>query len=219
MDRFVLVVFLSSISFLCLSQTRHPLHLTIHEGSNWTIKIDTISKELFNKAKVFRYQEHHINKDSLLRSKLKEFPDRIVLADSCLILKAVDKDIRLCRRAPNDEKAWTGFEAYGFTNGYFTVMESGWESWAYISFNPTTRKYFYTSNEPIFLRQGLAYAYGNYYAEGQFQIVDVDKDRHFGFETFNWELTAFYQEGTKFFIEFTPKWGPRHPVYLRLDYK
>lgn len=219
MDRFVLSICLCLVGFLSQSQTRHPLHLSIREGSNWTIKVDSIPKELFDKTRTLRYRENRINKDSLLRAKTEEFPDRIVWIDSCLILKSIDGDIRLCNHKPKDEKAWTGFEAYGVTKDYLVVMQSGYESWSYISFNTTTRKSFHTSNEPIFIDNGLIYSYGNYYSHGQFQVIDTNRDRHFGFDTFDWELIALYHDKASFFLEFTPKWGPKEYKYLRLDYK
>jgi hypothetical protein len=200
----------------------------VNEESNWAIRIDTVSDTLFDKTKAFHHSEPRVNKDSLLKSIAVEFPDRVVLKDSCVILKAVDKegadkDIVICRRKATNDVTAEDYHVHGFMNDFLVVMKMGYESWSFVAFNPATRKYFSTFNEPVFIDDskdnGVVYSYGNYYAEGQFEIMDLGRKRYFGFETFNWELSGLYREGSKFYLEFTSNYGPKTSKYLRLDYQ
>jgi hypothetical protein len=207
---------------------RQPLELRVYERSNWIIRIDTISDTLFNKTKALRHSEAPVNKDSLLKSIAGQFPDRIILRDSCCILKAVDeegvdKDIHICRREATNDFTGQGYQVHGFMNGFLVIMEMGYEDWSFVAFNPATRKYFSTFNEPVFIDDskdnGVVYSYGNYYNEGQFEIKDLRRKRYFGFETFHWELSGLYLEGTKFYMEFTSNHRSKIRKYLRLDYQ
>lgn len=194
------------------------MHLSIHEGSNWIISVDTIREIMFDGSKAFLARENRIDKDSLLKANFVKFPNRIIVKDSCLILKGNDKDIKVCRHRSGNEREWTGYDAHDFVNGYLVVMKSAYESSDFISFNPVTRKYFHTSNEPVFISKEMVYAYGNDHGEGQFQIIDIGRNRHFGFDAFGWQLTRFYKEGTIFYMELVSNHGLKTTKYLKLDY-
>ncbi len=203
------------------SQSKYPSFLTIHKNSNWNIKVDTISESKFDYSKVQKYnpQESKINWDSILKLKAMEFPESISLTDSCAILNGFNKKIQLCQRRPPNERQWTDFKLFDIKNDYLTFNKSGYEWWNIISFNPSTRKYYSTFHLPVFINSDLVYSYGNYYAEGQFQIIDNKNNRYFGFETFNWELTKLYKIDTLFYIELINNKSRSKKRYLRLTYE
>jgi hypothetical protein len=199
--------------------TNYRFKLRIHEESNWDLKIDSVTENEFDQLKKEPFWRRKINGDSLIARFAKKFSNVIVLTDSCCILKGQDKDLEVCRRRLSDDRGWADYDGIDYDHGFLILMESGYESWSYISFNPITRQHIYTSNEPRFIDNNLIFAAGNYYAEAQFQISDLAEGRYFGFECYNWELTAFYREGTRFFLEFTQNWRPKERKYLILDYK
>jgi hypothetical protein len=182
------------------------------------LKIDSITEREFDHEKKKVYQESKINGDSLINVLSEKFKNVIILADSCCILKGQDKDLKVCRRRPRDDHGWTGYDGIDYVHGFLILREWGYESWSYISFNPITKQYIYTSNEPCFIDNNLVFSAGNYYAEGQFQIIDIEGRRYFGFDCYEWELTGFYQEGTKFFMEFTQNRRPKEHKYLTAEY-
>ncbi len=205
-------------SLLINAQYSTPFKLQIDKSSNWNIKIDTISETEGKKTKPLIYQETEIDSDSLLESMTAKFPKNIIRKDSCLILKGNDQLLTICTTKPLDIKQWGGFMAYNFTNGFLILHLVGYESEEYLSYNPVSQKYFYTSNVPIFQSNEIVYAYGNYYRDGQFQIFDLEKNKYFGFELFDWELTKFYKEGSQFYLELVSRFT-RTKKYLRLDYQ
>jgi hypothetical protein len=144
----------------------YSFHLTIHEGSNWNLKIDSVTDKEFDQTKKEVYREKKINGDSLISIFSEKFKDVIILSDSCCILKGLDKELKACRKKPSNDREWTGYHGMDYDHGFLILMEWGYESWSYISFNPITRQYIYTSNEPRFIENNLIYSAGNYYAEG-----------------------------------------------------
>jgi hypothetical protein len=183
----------------------YPFQLTVHEGSNWKIKIDSVTDKDFDQGRKEKHQEKKVNGDSLISTFPEKFKNIIVLTDSCCILKGLDKDLKVCRRRPGNDREWTGYDGVDYDRGFLILMEWGYETWSYISFNPITRQYIYTSNEPRFIDNNLIYSAGNYYAEGQFQIANLEEDKYFGFEAFNWELTGFYRYESSILMEFTSR--------------
>lgn len=205
-------------SLLINAQYATPFKLQIDKRSNWNIKIDTISATEGKKTKPLIYKENQIDSDSLLEAITAKFPKNIIRKDSCLILKGNDKLLTICTTKPLDIKQWGGFNAYNFVNGFLILQLMGYESEEYLSYNPDSQKYFYTHNVPTFLNNEIVYAYGNYYLDGQFQIFDLEKNKYFGFEFFDWELTKFYKEGSQFYLELVSRFT-KTKKYLRLDYQ
>lgn len=205
-------------SLLIHAQYATPFNLQIDQRSNWNIKIDTFSEIEGKKTKPLIYQENQIDSDSLLKSLTTKFPKNIIRKDSCVILTGNDKLLTICTTKPLDTKQWGGFTAYNFINGYLILQLIGYESVEYLSYNPVSQKYFYTSNVPIFLNNEIVYAYGNYYLDGQFQIFDLEKNKYFGFELFDWELTKFFKEGSQFYFELVSRFK-KTEKYLKLDYE
>jgi hypothetical protein len=197
------------------SPREYPFRLTLREGSNWNLRVDSVTNTEFDQSKREVYREMKINGDSLIGALSKMFKETIALTDSCCIFKGWDKDLKMCRRRPANEKEWTGFDAVDYDHGYLVVMESGYESWSYISFNPITRRYVYTSNEPRFITDDLIYSAGNYYTEGEFQINDVKQNKYFGFDSFGWELTGFYRQENSILMEFS---SPENKKYLKVSF-
>lgn len=204
-------------SLLIHAQYSTPFNLQIDKRSNWDIKIDTISEIEGKKTKPLIYQENQIDSDSLLRSMSSKFPKNIIRKDSCLILKGNDQLITICTTKSTDIKQWGGFTADNFSNGFLILRLMGYESEEHLSYNPVTQKYFYTYNVPIFINNEIVYAYGNYYLDGQFQIFDLEKNKYFGFELFDWQLTKFYKEGSQFYFELVSRFK-KTKKYLKLDY-
>jgi hypothetical protein len=197
------------------SAPNYPFRLTVHEGSNWNLKIDSITDKEFDQDKKQVYHDKKLNGDSLLTVFAEKFKDVIILTDSCCILKGLDEDVKVCRRQPNNDREWTGYEGIDYDHGFLILMESGYESWSFISFNPITRQCTYTSNEPFFIDNNLIYSADNYYAEGQFQIINLKENKHFGFESFNWELTGSYRQENSILMEFTSHMNKK---YLRVTF-
>lgn len=192
-----------------------PFRLTVHQESNWTPQIDSINEVEFAQEKKYKFQEQDIDGDSLVNVLSTKFKNAIALTDSCCTLKGFDKDLKVCRKKAGDSREWSNYEGIGYENGYLIILKSGYEWWDYISFNPITKKYFYTSNLPHFTNDSLIYSAGNYYAEGQFQIIDTKQNKYFGFESFNWELKGFYREKESFFLEFESSSNKR---YLKVTF-
>lgn len=205
-------------TLLINAQYLTPFKLQIDKKSNWNIKIDTISEIEGKKTKPLIYQENQIDSDSLLRSISTKFPKNIIRKDSCLVLIGENSPIEICITKPKDEKSWGGFRAYNFINGYLILSIVGYESEEYLCFNPISKKYFYSTNVPIFINNEIVYSYGNYYGDGQFQIFDLEKNIFFGFELFDWELTKFYKEGSQFYFELVSRFK-KTKKYLKLDYE
>jgi hypothetical protein len=197
------------------SPREYPFRLTLREGSNWNLKVDSVADAEFDQSKSEVYREMKTNGDSLLGAFSEMFKETITLTDSCCIFKGWDKDLKMCRRRPVNEKEWIGFDAVDYNHGYLVVMEWAYESWSYISFNPTTRRYVYTSNEPRFITDDLIYAAGNYYTEGEFQISDLKQNKYFGFDSFNWQLTGFYRQENSILMEFSSR---KNKKYLRVSF-
>jgi hypothetical protein len=191
----------------------YPFRLTVHEGSNWNLEIDSVTENEFDQNKKEIHHEDKAKGDSLIITFSERFKNEIILTDSCCILKGLDKYLKVCRRRPTNDREWTGYDGVDYDHGFLILMEWGYESWSYISFNPVTRQYIYTSNEPRFIDNNLIYAAGNYYAEGQFQIANLKEHKYFGFEAFNWELTAFYRQESSILMEFTSRTKKK---YLRV---
>lgn len=199
---FLLIGFIwSAVS--CYAQ-QIPFLLTVNERSNWKgIKIDSIPYLDFHDEKMVKLvKEKKMNGDSLLRVFARRYAQSIVLSDSCCILKGIDKELKFCNRRPKDDKLSTGYGAVGFQNGYLIIMDSGYESWSYTCFDPVTRKYAETLDKPRFINREIIYSLGNYYSEGQFMIHDVSQNKLFGFATFNWELTGWYQQDRSIYLRF-----------------
>jgi hypothetical protein len=130
----------------------------------------------------------------------------------------LDKNIKLYKRRPLDHRQQSGFKLSDINNDYLIFIESGYEWRNFIAFNPSTKEYFETQNAPIFINKNIIYSYGNYYAEGQFQIFDKKHNRYYGFETYNWELSNLYRDNNTFFIELTSNASFKKKKYLRLTY-
>lgn len=220
MKKIISLLFFLTINILVYSQSEYPLSLTIHKNSNWDVKVDTIKETKFDHTKISIYQkrERKVNFDSIFRSKVKAFPQSISLTDSCYVLKGLEKDIKLCRGKPSVEKHWSDFKLIDIKNDYFIFYEYGYEWWNIISFKPSTREYYATFHPPIFISDDLVYSFGNYYAEGQFQIIDNKNNRYFGFETFNWELIGLYRIDKTFYVEFANNAFRKNKKYLSITY-
>lgn len=180
----------------------YPFKITIQEKSNWNLKIDSIESSAFDERKEIQYAESKIDGDSLIKSFSHRFEDVITLTDSCCVFKGRDQDFQACFKRSGDMKTHTSYEGFGYDHGYLIIIEWGYEMWSYSCFNPVIRKHFYSANEPRFISDALVYAAGNYYAEGQFEIRDLAADKYYAFDTFNWELTGFYQQDNSIFMRF-----------------
>ncbi len=213
------IIILLFINVTIYSQSKHLSFLTIDKKSNWNIVVDTISKSKFDTAKMLtNNKDNKTDWDFVLKSKATAYPESIQLNDSCCILTGLDKTIRLCKKRPENDRKWSNFSLYDVTNDYLIFIESGYEWWDFIAFNPLTKEYFFTQHIPIFINENIIYSYGNYYAEGQFQIFDRKYKKYYGFDTFNWELSKLYIEDSVFYIELTSNKSFKEKKYLKLMY-
>ncbi len=194
---------------------KSPLYI---EESDLNVTIDTISSAEFDLTKIVHYEKPRLNGDSLVRALADQYNDVIVLADSCLILKGFDKDIRLCRQASGDEKTWTHYEGINYDHGYLIVAEIAYESWSTVCFNPKTRRYVITSSEPQFITNDLIYSVDNTYGAVEFQLVDAKHGKKFGFIIDNAYPTGYYQQGNSIFIGFNSHETNDGTHYLRITF-
>jgi hypothetical protein len=199
---------------LLSARSTRPFFLSILQGSNWDVKIDTITANEFDEAKKIPYQERRINEDSLMRAFAKTYHKTIILSDSCVTLKTSERDVEFCNRRPANDREWTGFEAVDFKNGYLIVMEWEFETLGYFGFNPKTLQYFYTRNQPIFITDELIYSAGSSYTVGEFDITDMKENKYFAFDSSN--LTGSYWENNSILLEF--QLDDNSKKYLRISY-
>jgi hypothetical protein len=172
------------------------------DTSSWQLRIDTITKAEFNDEKKVLYKESTINGDSLISAIASQFNTVIILEDSCLTLKALDQDIKLCRKDQGTEKSWTGYDGIGYENGFLIVSDLGYESGAYVCFNPFSQDYFYCSNVPHFSSDSLAYAAGHHYGEGEVELHDLKNHRRFSAIS-NYAVEAFYLDESSLYLKFS----------------
>jgi hypothetical protein len=196
------------------TRSTRPFYLSVLKGSNWDMKIDTITANEFDESKKIPYQERKINKDSLMQAFARRYHKTIVLSDSCVTLKTSERDVKLCNRRPANDRLWTGFEAVDFKNGYLIVMKWEFETGGYFGFDPKTRKYFYTRNQPIFITDDLIYSAGSSYTVGEFDITDMKENKYFAFDSEN--LTGSYWQNNSILLEFSLEGNSRK--YLRISY-
>ncbi|CAM1374588.1 hypothetical protein [Tenacibaculum xiamenense] len=215
-----IVLFLFSFHLKVLGQeTKLDTIFKIHKNSNWKISIETISFEEFNaiyKPPPPTVEKMNWNPSLILAQKVKNFSKTIVLKDSCCFLNTKNKTIKLCNSKPEDDRKISNFELIDIHNDFLIFMQSGYEWWNFIGFNPTTKSYFYTQNDPIFINKHTIYSYGNYYGEGQFDIQNLNKNLYFAFDTFNWELSALCKEENVFYLKLTNNTYDRIQKYFKL---
>ncbi len=178
----------------------------IHKKSNWKISIETISFEEFDamyNPPPPTVEKLNWNPPLILAQKTIEFSETIALKDSCCFLNGKNTTIKLCNSKPEDNRKISSFELIDIQNDFLIFMKSGYESRSFISFNPTTKSYFYTQNSPTFINKYTVYSYGNYYGEGEFDIQNINQNLYFGFDTFNWDLSDLYRKDNVFYLELT----------------
>lgn len=193
----------------------HPFRMTISNKSNWKLKVDSITSSEFDESQVEKYQEEEIDGDSLLSALALKFNDAIMLTDSCCVFRCQDQEVKTCQRRSGNERQWTAFKGIGYDQGYVIIVELGYETWEYSCFNPVTRQHFYTANRPHFINGDMVYAAGNYYMEGQVEILKPSENKYFGFDTFNWELTGSYLNKNSVYLQFSRR---KEKKYLRVTF-
>lgn len=220
MTKTICICFFISMNFSIYSQSKYSLKLKIHEQTNWQVIFDTIPASQFDNSKQSELSygtaiEQH---DSILKSITREFPKTIMQKDSCLVLRGVDRDLKLCKTKPFEVRKSTDYRLFNIKDQFLIFEQVGYESQRFVTFNPTTQEYFITAHLPIFINKNLVYSFGNYYTEGQFQIINNKNNKYFGFETFNWKLTRFYKSDNTFIIELISNHSAKEKKYLRIEY-
>lgn len=207
------------IKTLAIGQAENKFHLSINEESNLKVKIDTINKELFNNLKVSRPMPDYYtkNSDSLLKVTLIKYSNVLTYIDTCLVFSVKKGKLSLCKYIPEPySKNQMDFRLSGLESDYLVFEKSGYEWWEYLSFNPITKTYFYTSKYPHFISKNLVFSYGNYYGEGQFEIFDIRENTRFSFDSFNWQLVKLYRLDNEFYLEFGSNISISENKYIKI---
>jgi hypothetical protein len=120
----------------------------------------------------------------------------------CLILNGLKGKRKLCiDTLSEDRKGWETYEIADYMQGFLVFLISGYEWWSYVLFNPESKILVELSGRPVVKKQHI-YTADNYYSEGFFEFVNVEKDKRFRFDTFKWELTDYYEKGNYFYFAF-----------------
>ncbi|MEP5339560.1 MAG: hypothetical protein ABJL44_20170 [Algibacter sp.] len=212
-----LLIFIKTVA---IGQTQNKFNLSVDKNSNLQVKIDTISKETFNKLEVSRPIADYYtkNSDSLLKVTLVKYSNVLTYIDTCLVFIVKKGKLSLCKYIPEPySKNQTDFKLAGIENDYLVFEQIGYEQVEYLSYNPNTKMYFYTSKYPHFISKNLVFSYGNYYGEGQFEIFDIEENKRFSFDSFNWLLVKLYIINNEFYIEFSSNFSIRENKYIKIS--
>ncbi|MEP1487345.1 MAG: hypothetical protein ABJK28_02840 [Algibacter sp.] len=212
-----LLIFIKTVA---IGQTQNKFNLSVDKNSNLQVKIDTISKETFNKLEVSRPIADYYtkNSDSLLKVTLIKYSNVLTYIDTCLVFIVKKGKLSLCKYIPEPySKNQTDFKLAGIENDYLVFEQIGYEQVEYLSYNPNTKMYFYTSKYPHFISKNLVFSYGNYYGEGQFEIFDIEENKRFSFDSFNWLLVKLYIINNEFYIEFSSNFSIRENKYIKIS--
>jgi len=194
----ITLIFVFLINAVGVSQSQFKL--SIAKTSNLKVKIDTILAKDFDTSKVSTNVPSYLVKDAreLLKSNLKKHKKSLVQKDSCIVLRSIKKDIKLCNNdLSKKDKSSSSNTFLGFQHGYLVFLTEGYEYW-YFNF--------------------LVFSYGNCYGEGQFEILDLKSNSHFSLDSFNWSVTNFYRIDNKCFMEFTSNQDFKIKKFLRITY-
>jgi len=227
----ILVFLILLLGLTCYSQDR-DFRIFFHDKNTIKPKLDSIDFESFNrirkigissgpliqsiylpeeinraadsiwKADELYRGQHALHMDSLVRLMKQNYPSAFYEKGACLILNGFDKKIELCKHKSDNMKASTSYEFKDYTNNYFVIEKSGFESWEFILFNPQTRNYKFFEHEPHFMNDSIAFCSDNYYGEGGFQLMHLAGKFYFGFESYSWELEECYRIEKVFYLSF-----------------
>lgn len=204
------------------SRPLSPLSLSIWNHSNWEVEIDTIPESEFDTSKPTfdpnAYQDKKSNYGSTWKKVLADYPDEIVKSDSCCILKKVDGEIIMCNTYGDGEQSGSRYSLVGQKNQFVIFFKQGWEWYYYTLYNPTDRTAKGLAHRPIFLNDQIVFSFGNYYGEGQFDIYDLENNRFFGFDSFDWMLEKVYHDKNAFYFQFKSDQDFKSKRYLRIKY-
>lgn len=199
------LIFLIGIAFPITdvqSQSFTPFNLQISQSSNLTVRIDTIQQSQFDFKKVLAYTEPKpMNGDSLLKALSKKYKT-LVVTDSCVVLKTLSGDKRLCNRITGNARGDgdSEYKVLKFVNEMIVLESSGYESWTFHLFNPKTREYIFTSSEPVFINPNLVCSV---YSDGIFELKDIRQKKAFEFIVYNWNLDTHYYENQSIYLQFS----------------
>jgi hypothetical protein len=230
--------------FFCFSQ-ENDIKFSFSERNRLNPIIDTISQKQFVSIRKngiqsipqpwIKYQnldslnrvykdnegKNTLKMDSLFRKIRLKYSNSFSQTDSCLILKAIDTLITICNYQ-NDSlfQHWSTYKLKDFYKGYLIFLETGYESWDYILFNPKTKKYCFISDYPYFINDTIIYSSGSYYGDGQFELFCLKNDKlYFRFDTFNWEMEECYRLNRVFYIALkSMKTLPYKVKYIKVDF-
>jgi hypothetical protein len=242
------VILILFLGFTCYSQNR-DFKIYFHKNNSIKPKLDSIDFESFNRIRRIGissgpliqsiylpdeinraadsiWKANKVNKgknayrmDSLVRLTKQNYPSAFYEKGTCLILNGSDQKIEICKHKSDNMKASTFYEFKDYTNNYFVIEKSGFESWEFILFNPQTRNYKYIEHKPCFMNDSIAYCSDNYYGEGGFEIMHMFGKFYFGFESYNWELEECYRVDKVFYLSFRSNYNRNmKPKYVRINF-
>ncbi|GEM_PF-4591928 len=212
---FIFYFFVSTL----IAQSEYELKLKVNEKSDLAVVVDTISEKKFN---LFLRDNPKLdfftkNSDSLLKRVLFEYNNIIKIKDTCLVFKALESEEKLCKYIPEPfNKGFMNYEVMGQKKGFLVFEKTQYEWWEYFCFNPETQKSFYTKNYPIFISDKLVFSIGNYYLEGQFEILDLERNKKYSFDSFNWEIVRFYRVNKTFYLNFKNNHDNSESRYIKI---
>lgn len=220
MKQIICFVLLLFMNFYSEAQSKYEFRFKIIESSNLSVKVDTINKEVFNNFhKENPLPDYFIkDSDSLLKALVSENINILKLKDTCLVFITKEEEEQLCKYIPDPySKNQTDFKLIGHKKEYLIFEKSGYEWWEYFCFNLKTQQGFYTMNLPIFNSDVEIFSYGNYYLEGQFEILDIENEKYYGFDCYNWELTDLYKIEETFYLKFKSNDKVHEEKFIKIE--
>jgi len=246
MKHLILVILILFLGFTCYSQDR-DFRIYLDENNTIKPELDSIDFESFNRIRKIGissgpliqsiylqeinraadsiWKANELNKgmnasriDSVVRLMKQNYPSAFYENGACLILNGFDQKIELCKHKSDNMKASTSYEFKDYTNNYFVIEKSGFESWEFLLFNPQTRNYKFFEHVPHFMNDSIAFCSNNYYGEGGFQLMHMAGKFYFGFES-NWELEECYRIEKVFYLSFRSNFKQYlNPKYIKIDF-
>ncbi len=205
MRLFINFIFIFCVNLFTIAQSKYDFNLKVLEKSNILVKVDTIDQDIFSKSlKKNPLPDYFIkDSDSILKLILFKHKDVLTLNDTCLVFKTTNKEKKLCKYTSQTAfKNYKDFKLIGQKSNYLIFENIGYEWWEFFCYNPKTKKSFTTMDAPLFISKNLVFSYGNYYLEGQFEILDLDMNKYYGFITYNWELIELNRINKSFYLKF-----------------
>lgn len=201
---------------------------TFHPANNITVEVDSIdsaeyfySKQLgieileshiqmgkinwdsLYKADELKYKRNKIYMDSLFPVIRAKYPKAFSTKDSCLYLNGNDTVAKVCIHH-SDDKSSEGYSFEKYENNFLVIQQGGYEWWNFILFNPEKGIIKSIADKPFFINDSIVVSAGNYYSEGEFQLMDVNGTLYFGFDTFNSEMIESFHIKNHFYFSFQP---------------